>query len=199
MDDLEIGKTIKQHRTEFGWSQEVLAEKAYVSRQTVSNWETEKSYPDVHSLLILSDLFGVSLDELIKGDVAVMKEQVKSKDIRTFKKLQLIGVLGILLLIVTGMPLLEYGGAVGGVVWGALAVGVFLAWHRFEQIKSENDVQTYREVLAFVNGETLDDIERTNEAKKRRSLKILEIIVAAQAIIVLIVCAGVLIFELMQI
>ena len=95
------------------------------------------------------------------------------------------------------MPLLEYGGAVGGVVWGALAVGVFLAWHRFEQIKSENDVQTYREVLAFVNGETLDDIERTNEAKKRRSLKILEIIVAAQAIIVLIVCAGVLIFELM--
>lgn len=197
MDDLEIGKTIKQHRTELGWSQEVLAEKAYVSRQTVSNWETEKSYPDVHSLLILSDLFGVSLDELIKGDVAVMKEQVKSKDVRTFKKLQLIGVLGILLLIVTGMPLLEYGGAVGGVVWGALAVGVFLAWHRFEQIKSENDVQTYREVLAFVNGETLDDIERTNEAKKRRSLKILEIIVAAQAIIVLIVCAGVLIFELM--
>ena len=199
MDDLEIGKTIKQHRTELGWSQEVLAEKAYVSRQTVSNWETEKSYPDVHSLLILSDLFGVSLDELIKGDVAVMKEQVKSKDVRTFKKLQLIGGLGILLLIVTGMPLLEYGGAVGGVVWGALAVGVFLAWHRFEQIKSENDVQTYREVLAFVNGETLDDIERTNEAKKRRSLKILEIIVAAQAIIMLIVCAGVLIFELMQV
>ena len=197
MDDLEIGTTIKQHRTELGWSQEVLAEKAYVSRQTVSNWETEKSYPDVHSLLILSDLFGVSLDELIKGDVAVMKEQVKSKDVRTFKKLQLICVLGILLLIVTGMPLLEYGGAVGGVVWGALAVGVFLAWHRFEQIKSENDVQTYREVLAFVNGETLDDIERTNEAKKRRSLKILEIIVAAQAIIMLIVCAGVIIFELM--
>ena len=196
---MEIGTTIKQHRTELGWSQEVLAEKAYVSRQTVSNWETEKSYPDVHSLLILSDLFGVSLDELIKGDVAVMKEQVKSKDVRTFKKLQLIGVLGILLLIVTGMPLLEYGGAVGGVVWGALAVGVFLAWHRFEQIKSENDIQTYREVLAFVNGETLDDIERTNEAKKRRSLKILEIIVAAQAIIMLIVCAGVIIFELMQI
>ena len=196
---MEIGKTIKQHRTELGWSQEVLAEKAYVSRQTVSNWETEKSYPDVHSLLILSDLFGVSLDELIKGDVAVMKEQVKSKDVRTFKKLQLICGLGILLLIVTGMPLLEYGGAVGGVVWGALAVGVFLAWHRFEQIKSENDVQTYREVLAFVNGETLDDIERTNEAKKRRSLKILEIIVATQAIIMLIVCAGVIIFELMQI
>ena len=199
MDDLEIGKTIKQHRAELGWSQEVLAEKAYVSRQTVSNWETEKSYPDVHSLLILSDLFGVSLDELIKGDVAVMKEQVKSKDVRTFKKLQLIGVLGILLLIVTGMPLLEYGGAVGGVVWGALAVGVFLAWHRFEQIKSENDVQTYREVLAFVNGSTLDDIEKEKEAQKRKSMKGLEIIVIVQAIVILLVGVGVIIFELMQV
>ena len=199
MDDLEIGKTIKQHRTEFGWSQEALAEKAYVSRQTVSNWETEKSYPDVHSLLILSDLFGVSLDELIKGDVAVMKEQVKSKDVRTFKKLQLICGLGILLLIVTGVPLLEYGGAIGGVVWGALAVGVFLAWHRFEQIKSENDVQTYREVLAFVNGSTLDDIEKEKEAQKRKSMKGLEIIVIVQAIVILLVGVGVIIFELMQV
>ena len=196
---MEIGKTIKQHRTELGWSQEALAEKAYVSRQTVSNWETEKSYPDVHSLLILSDLFGVSLDELIKGDVAVMKEQVKSKDVRTFKKLQLICVLGILLLIVTGVPLLEYGGAIGGVVWGALAVGVFLAWHRFEQIKSENDVQTYREVLAFVNGGTLDDIEKEKEAQKRKSMKGLEIIVIVQAIVILLVGVGVIIFELMQV
>ena len=199
MDDLEIGKTIKQHRTELGWSQEALAEKAYVSRQTVSNWETEKSYPDVHSLLILSDLFGVSLDELIKGDVAVMKEQVKSKDVRTFKKLQLICGLGILLLIVTGVPLLEYGGTIGGVVWGALAVGVFLAWHRFEQIKSENDVQTYREVLAFVNGSTLDDIEKEKEAQKRKSMKGLEIIVIVQAIVILLVGVGVIIFELMQV
>ena len=196
---MEIGKTIKQHRAELGWSQEVLAEKAYVSRQTVSNWETEKSYPDVHSLLILSDLFGVSLDELIKGDVAVMKEQVKSKDVRTFKKLQLIGGLGILLLIVTGVPLLEYGGAIGGVVWGALAVGVFLAWHRFEQIKSEDDVQTYREVLAFVNGSTLDDIEKEKEAQKRKSMKGLEIIVIVQAIVILLVGVGVIIFELMQV
>lgn len=196
---MEIGKTIKQHRTELGWSQEALAEKAYVSRQTVSNWETEKSYPDVHSLLILSDLFGVSLDELIKGDVAVMKEQVKSKDVRTFKKLQLICGLGILLLIVTGVLLLEYGGAIGGVVWGALAVGVFLAWHRFEQIKRENDVQTYREVLAFVYGSTLDDIEKEKEAQKRKSMKGLEIIVIVQAIVILLVGVGVIIFELMQV
>ena len=64
---MELSKRIKELRTEKGWSQEVLAERIYVSRQTISNWETEKSYPDVQSLLILSNIFGVSLDDLIKA------------------------------------------------------------------------------------------------------------------------------------
>ena len=70
---MELSKRIKELRTEKGWSQEALAERIYVSRQTISNWETEKSYPDVQSLLILSNIFGVSLDDLIKGDVDTMK------------------------------------------------------------------------------------------------------------------------------
>ena len=47
-------------------SQEALAEKVYVSRQTVSNWENDKSYPDVNSLVLLSEVFEISLDQLIK-------------------------------------------------------------------------------------------------------------------------------------
>ena len=65
---MEIGNQIKKHRNKLKWSQEVLAEKAYVSRQTISNWENDKSYPDIHSLLILGKLFNISLDELVKGD-----------------------------------------------------------------------------------------------------------------------------------
>ena len=84
---MELSKRIKELRTEKGWSQETLAERAYVSRQTISNWETEKSYPDVHSLLILSDVFGVSLDDLIKGDVDTMKETVTKNDGKEMKKL----------------------------------------------------------------------------------------------------------------
>ena len=64
---LEVGVQIKKYRNELGLSQEKLAEKVYVSRQTVSNWETGKNYPDIHSLLLLASLFGVSLDQLIKG------------------------------------------------------------------------------------------------------------------------------------
>ena len=54
-------------------SQEQLAEAIFVSRQTISNWETDRTYPDVQSLLLLSNLFGVSVDDLIKGDVEEMK------------------------------------------------------------------------------------------------------------------------------
>ena len=61
-------------------SQEELAEKVYVTRQTVSNWENGKSYPDIHSLLLLSSLFEVSLDELVKGDIELMKKEISKKD-----------------------------------------------------------------------------------------------------------------------
>ena len=66
-------------------SQEELAEKIFVSRQTISNWENNKNYPDVKSLLLLSSLFSVSLDILIKGDLEEMKEKIKTEDIDGFK------------------------------------------------------------------------------------------------------------------
>ena len=51
---MELGKQIKKHRQEVQLSQEELAERVYVSRQTISNWENDKSYPDVNSLVLLS-------------------------------------------------------------------------------------------------------------------------------------------------
>ena len=72
---MEIGNQIKLHRTELGLSQEELAARVYVSRQTLSNWETGKTYPDINSLLRLAELFQVSLDDLVKGDIKKMKEQ----------------------------------------------------------------------------------------------------------------------------
>ena len=81
---MDIGKQIKKYRTEMKFSQEELSEKIFVSRQTISNWENNKNYPDVKSLLLLSSLFNVSLDILIKGDLEEMKEKIKSEDIVEF-------------------------------------------------------------------------------------------------------------------
>ena len=63
---MELGKRLKEYRNRLGITQDDLAEKLYVSRQTVSAWENDKTYPDIHSLLMLSDLFDVSLDTLVK-------------------------------------------------------------------------------------------------------------------------------------
>ena len=51
---MELYKQIKRYRTDMNLSQEELAEKIYVTRQTISNWENDKSYPGIHSLLLLS-------------------------------------------------------------------------------------------------------------------------------------------------
>lgn len=63
---MEIGQQIIRYRKQQALSQEKLAEKVYVSRQSISNWENDKTYPDIHSLLLLSQIFQVSLDQLIK-------------------------------------------------------------------------------------------------------------------------------------
>ena len=83
---MELGNQIKAHRAALSLSQEELAEKVYVTRQTVSNWETSKSYPDIHSLLLLSALFDVSLDQLIKGDLETMKQEVNAADVKAMNR-----------------------------------------------------------------------------------------------------------------
>ena len=188
---MELSKTIKRLRTEKGWSQETLAEKAYVSRQTISNWENDKNYPDVHSLLILSDLFGVSLDELIKGDVETMKNTIHNKDASALKRAQWCGVIGLILLMAVVTPIYEHFGTIGMVIGsllaGALAVFTFMSFHKMEAIKSEHDIQTQREILAFMNGETLDDIEKAKEQEIRKSNRrgmIVALIISGISIIV---------------
>lgn len=64
---MELAKQIKYYRELNGLSQEKLAEAILVSRQSISNWENERSYPDIHNILQLSSLFQVSLDELVKA------------------------------------------------------------------------------------------------------------------------------------
>jgi len=66
--DIEIGKKIQLARKESGLTQEQAAEKLSVSRKTISNWENEKSYPDIISVIKMSDLYGISLDILLKGE-----------------------------------------------------------------------------------------------------------------------------------
>ncbi|WP_286356612.1 helix-turn-helix transcriptional regulator [Ileibacterium valens] len=89
---MEIAEQIKNHRMQLQLSQEELAKRIYVSRQTISNWENEKSYPDIHSLLLLSNLFGVPVDELIKGDLKKMKQEINQEEVNAFNESVILSV-----------------------------------------------------------------------------------------------------------
>ena len=97
---MEIGKKLKNARIEAGFTQEKAAEKIDVSRQTISNWENEKSYPDIISVIALSDLYSVSLDELLKGDQKMTKHLAESTNVvKSNKKLTGAIILNIVLMI----------------------------------------------------------------------------------------------------
>ena len=78
---MEIGQKLKDNRAKSGLTQEAVAEKIGVSRQTISNWENNRSYPDIASILRLSDLYAVSLDELLKEDANMRKHVEESANL----------------------------------------------------------------------------------------------------------------------
>ena len=85
---MEIGTKLKEARVASGLTQDRVAEILMVTRQTISNWENEKSYPDILSVVKLSDLYSVSLDELLKGDRKMLEHLEESTDtVRSNRKL----------------------------------------------------------------------------------------------------------------
>ena len=164
---MELSNQMKKYRTEAGLSQDALAEKIFFSRQTISNWETGKNYPDVNSLLRMSEVFGVSVDALLKGDVEEMKEMVKKEDQMEFDRLGRLYTWLMLLMIVTPVPLTKLFRFWGLGIWACLAAVSMTMAVIVEKKKKELNVQTYREIVAFMEGKQLDEIETAKEEGKR--------------------------------
>ena len=183
---MELGKQIRKYRQEAQLSQEDLSSRVYVSRQTISNWENDKSYPDVSSLVLLSEIFQISLDELIKGDIETMKEVIKKEDI---EKMNHYGVIYTLLLIATAVsavPLFMWLGHWAMIPWGVIFACAMVYALKIEKVKKDNDVHTYREIVAFSEGKLLDDIQKQREIGKRPYQKFL--LVIGCAVISFVVC-----------
>lgn len=178
LDELEISIQIKKYRSDMGISQEKLAEKVYVSRQTVSNWETGKNYPDIHSLLLLSVLFNVSLDQLIKGDVEIMKKEIKEAEIRKLNRYGNIYAVLLFLTIILA-PLAIWITWYGLVSWGLLFMATMYFAFKVEGVKKDNNVFTFKEIVAFTEGKRLNEIEKQQEFGKRPYQRVLLVLASA--------------------
>lgn len=173
---MNLSKQIKELRQRDGLSQEGLAEKIYVSRQTISNWETERSYPDVQSLLLLSVLFDVSLDELVKGDLEMMKKEVDAHKMNVWTYV----MIGCLLVgLVSSLPLYDHFG-LPGIIPSVLLVTVGIgAAVVIEVLKKKHNVQTYSEILAFTEGTAVDEEKVARERKRLKVTKVVQVVVCA--------------------
>ena len=96
---MNLGDKLLKLRKDNKMSQEEFAEALDVTRQTVSNWENEKSYPDLHTLIKISDEFNLSLDVLLKGDTTMVKDIDKKIKKHSLYK----GVIVVLVFMVVGL------------------------------------------------------------------------------------------------
>lgn len=171
---MELKNQIKKYRTNMNMSQEELADRIFVTRQSISNWETGKNYPDIHSLLLMSSLFDVSLDQLIKGDLDIMKEEINKEYMQQFKTDSNIFTILLFLLMVIPIPLIYCTGKIIGFgVFVLLFVVTMIYAIKIEKYKKDNDIQSYKEIVAFMEGKHLDEIQKSREIGKRPYQKFL--------------------------
>lgn len=176
---MEVHAQIKKYRQEMKLSQEALADKVFVTRQTISNWETAKSYPDIQSLLLLSTIFQISLDQLVKGDVEIMKEEIKKTEIDKLNKYGTILTVLMALVVLSVVPLFMWLSYYAIIPFGILFSAYIFVALKAEKVKKENDIHTYKEIVAFCQGRRLDEIERIQEKAKRPYQNVCKTIAAA--------------------
>ncbi len=97
---MEIGAKLKDARMRAGMTQEKVAEEIQVTRQTISNWENEKFFPDIVSVIRLSSLYGISLDQLLKGDEEMMEHLEKTTNIVKSNQKLIIAIIANVLLVI---------------------------------------------------------------------------------------------------
>lgn len=98
---MEIGARLKSARQAKQLSQQTVADQIHVSRQTISSWETGRSYPDIASLIVISEIYELSLDQLLKEDVKMMNNiKAKERDLKQARHVYWASLIVDLLLVV---------------------------------------------------------------------------------------------------
>ena len=187
---MELPRQLRANRERLGLSQEDVAHAIYVSRQTMSSWERGKTYPDVQSLMLLSQLFGVSIDELVKGDVVSMKEMV-SKDAVVMERMA-VGSVALMLMGIACMvglnavwkdpspvPYMSIGSLAGIAAMVAFWIPSLVLSMRIEKIKKDHSLVTYREISAFMDGEEIPEESKALSRSKPLLSNIVKLVCGA--------------------
>lgn len=196
---MNIGNKIKTYRKVRGLSQEALAKKVYVSRQTISNWETNKGYPDIQNILLLSVLFDVSVDELVKGDLNAMKEKLANKKVNAQMSMYtwMMLISAVLGAISIGLVFFFEGSMAVVLIPIICFMIMFFSASKAERLKSNQNLKTYAEIVAFTEGRNVDEQRQKRNQVKDKWEKVM-IVVGFTGVFLLIVLISIGVFAIFK-
>lgn len=190
---MQIGNQIKKYRESLKLSQEDLADKIFVTRQTISNWETNKNYPDIKSISLLCNLFDVSLDQFIEGDIEEMKKIISEKEMSDYNCISILFIIEMIIVLVSAYPLLKFLKIAGFIIWVIMLIIALITSLKIEKIYKKHDIRTYKEIVTFTEGKSLSKNEIIEEKAKRPYQKILSFILGGIVAIIVYVLLEILI------
>lgn len=121
---MKLATILKQKRNELQMTQEEVAEKIHVSRQTISNWENGRNLPDINSLVLISEIYAISLDELMKRDPRMIKQL--DKKIKKGNYFYFLAVLSGILILLTIFHMISPGEFTATLLFFGTLIIVFL-------------------------------------------------------------------------
>lgn len=150
-----IGASIREQRERLGMSQEALARACMVSRQTISNWETGKTLPDIQSMTYLAETFGVTVDDLVDQVAPELVHRV-SIDRRGLLLLAIalvfIGVLSVPLEMVLGRSDVPAPDIPAAAVYSIMLFGICAIIVRMGMIFRKHNLSTDQEIADYLTG-----------------------------------------------
>ena len=140
---MDLGSQIRKQREDKKWSQQVLADKLHISRQSISKWEQNTALPSFTNIVTMSELFGISLDEFIKSDTQLVEKiDAKMKMSKILKAIIISAIIAFIMFIGLKISSIDvynissYFTDLGAVF---LIVIMFkLDWHKLDKIVSRH-------------------------------------------------------------
>jgi len=136
---MDLGSQIRKQREDKKWSQQVLADKLHISRQSISKWEQNTALPSFTNIVTMSELFGISLDEFIKSDTQLVKQiDAKMKMSKILKAIIFSALIAFIMFIglkISSIDVYNIGSYFTDLGAVFLIVIMFkLDWHKLDQI-----------------------------------------------------------------
>lgn len=121
---MKISTIIKQRRLDLNLTQEQVAEQIFVSTKSISNWENDKNFPDIESLVRLAKLYDLSLDSLLLEGSDIVKDIKKKEKVYELQKINLIGpqLTNVFLMLMIFLPAILKGFYMSDCMYGLLVL-----------------------------------------------------------------------------